>query len=98
MSQVNVCNVICKGEKAPFLSPIEFDIYFESLINLKHSKNIFLFPHRVKLNFVLIVLTWKIIYIGVASDPTSDQVLEEASMEDLKAGAMQCTLTVRFRI
>ena len=32
------------------------------------------------------VLSWKIVYIGKASDPASDQILEEAEMEDLEPG------------
>jgi len=31
-------------------------------------------------------LTWRIIYIGQASDPQYDQILQEAEMENLQAG------------
>ena len=37
MSLVNVLNVIVKQARTPFLAPIAFDIYFESVRNLKHS-------------------------------------------------------------
>ena len=36
MSLVNVLNVIAKQSKTPFLSNISFDIYFESVRNLKY--------------------------------------------------------------
>ena len=54
MSLVNVLNVIAKNAKTPFPDEIAFDIYFESVRNLKHS------------------LTWRIIYIGLASDEQYD--------------------------
>lgn len=34
-------------------------------------------------------LTWRILYIGQASDSTQDQVLEEAEMEDIQPGQMK---------
>ena len=37
MSLVNVLNVIVKQKMTPFTQPIAFDIYFESVKNLKHS-------------------------------------------------------------
>mmetsp|Transcript_5787 Transcript_5787/g.9231 ORF Transcript_5787/g.9231 Transcript_5787/m.9231 type:complete len:136 (+) Transcript_5787:3-410(+) len=37
MSLVNVLNVIVKQAKTPFMAPISFDIYFESVKALKHS-------------------------------------------------------------
>ena len=39
MSQVNVINVIAHNAKAPFLSPLSFEIFFEALMPLKHSKS-----------------------------------------------------------
>ena len=54
MSLVNVLNVIVKNAKTPFNNEIAFDIYFESVRNLKHA------------------LTWRIIYIGQASDDQYD--------------------------
>jgi hypothetical protein len=39
MSQVNVINVIAHNAKAPFLSGISFEIFFEALQALKHSKS-----------------------------------------------------------
>eukprot|EP00347_Sterkiella_histriomuscorum_P009207 403342116 len=71
MSQVNVINVIAHNAKAPFLSKISFEIFFEALQPL--SK----------------ILTWRIVYIGQASDPAYDQVLEEAEMDELQAGQMK---------
>tara|TARA_B110000285_G_scaffold216606_1_gene264064 strand:+ start:118 stop:378 length:261 start_codon:yes stop_codon:yes gene_type:complete len=76
MSLVNVLNVIVKESKTPFTHPIAFDIYFESVKNLKHS------------------LTWRIIYIGQASNDEYDQVLEEAEMDCEVAGRMMFTLEV----
>ena len=54
MSLVNVLNVIVGQSKTQFQENIKFDIYFESVRNLKHS------------------LTWRIIYIGLASDDQYD--------------------------
>ena len=76
MSLVNVLNVIVKQSKTPFQAPISFDIYFETVKNLKHS------------------LTWRIIYIGQASNDAYDQVLEEAEMDCEVAGRMTFTLEV----
>ena len=76
MSLVNVLNVIAKQSKTPFLSNISFDIYFESVRNLKNS------------------LTWRIIYIGQASNDDYDQILEEAEMDCEVARRMQFTLEV----
>jgi ASF1 like histone chaperone len=39
MSLVNVINVVCGNAKAPFLSNVSFDIYFEALQPLPKSKN-----------------------------------------------------------
>jgi len=38
MSQVNVINVIAHNAKAPFLTPLSFEIFFEALQPLRHSK------------------------------------------------------------
>ena len=40
MSQVNVINVIAHNAKAPFLSKISFEIFFEALQPLSKSKSI----------------------------------------------------------
>ena len=39
MSQVNVINVIAHNAKAPFLSAISFEIFFEALQHLTKSKS-----------------------------------------------------------
>ena len=39
MSQVNVINVIAHNAKAPFLTPLSFEIFFEALQPLRHSKD-----------------------------------------------------------
>ena len=85
MSLVNVINVICNTAKAPFTSTVSFDVFFEVQSQLKHSKS---FP----LTFA--DLTWRIIYIGHASDIQYDQVLEDADMEELEAGQMKFTFEV----
>ncbi|TNV73277.1 hypothetical protein FGO68_gene15805 [Halteria grandinella] len=71
MSQVNVINVIAHNAKAPFLTPLSFEIFFEALQPLRHT------------------LTWRIIYIGQASDSGMDQILEEAEMEEIQPGQMK---------
>jgi hypothetical protein len=38
MSQVNVINVIAHNAKAPFLTPLSFEIFFEALQPLRKSK------------------------------------------------------------
>ena len=76
MSLVNVLNVIVKQSKTPFMAPIAFDIYFESVRSLKHP------------------LTWRIVYIGQASNDSFDQILEEAEMDCDVAGRMTFTLEV----
>lgn len=40
MSQVNVINVIAHNAKAPFLTPLSFEIFFEALQPLRHSKHL----------------------------------------------------------
>ena len=76
MSLINVLNVIVKKPRTAFQESIDFDIYFESVKNLKHS------------------LTWRIIYIGQASNDDYDQILEEAEMDCEVAGRMKFTLEV----
>jgi len=43
-----------------------------------------------------LALTWRIIYIGQASDPQYDQILEEADMENLQAGQMKFVFEVSY--
>ena len=45
---------------------------------------------------LLLVLTWRVVYIGQASDPANDQILEEAEMEDLSAGQMKFVFEVSY--
>ena len=71
MSQVNVINVVAHNAKAPFLTPLSFEIFFEALQPLRHA------------------LTWRIVYIGQASDSNCDQMLEEAEMEEIQPGQMK---------
>ena len=80
MSLVNVLNVIVKQNKQNFTDPIQFEIFFESVKNLKHS------------------LTWRIIYIGQASNDEYDQILEEAEMDCEVAGRMTFTLEVSNKL
>lgn len=49
----------------------------------------------LKLN---VALTWRIVYIGQASDPNNDQVLEEAEMEDIQSGQMKFVFEVRLAL
>ena len=65
MSQVNVINVIAHNAKAPFLSGLSFEIFFEALQPLKHGNS---FPVLTQ----ILVLTWRILYIGSASDSIYD--------------------------
>ena len=44
------------------------------------------------------VLSWKIRYIGQASDEQYDQILEEAEMEDLEPGQMRFVFEVIISI
>jgi len=71
MSQVNVINVIAHNPKAPFLTPLSFEIFFEALQPLRHT------------------LTWRVVYIGLASDSSQDQILEEAEMDSIQPGQMK---------
>ena len=38
MAQVNVINVLAHNAKAPFASPLSFEIFFEAQTNLKYRK------------------------------------------------------------
>lgn len=49
MAQVNVINVIAHNAKAPFESPISFEIFFEALQPLSKSK-FFLISNFLMLN------------------------------------------------
>jgi hypothetical protein len=64
-------------------------------LTLSHEKCLLLprFYWSGSLNKIL-VLTWRIIYIGQASDPNNDQVLQDAEMEELQAGQMKFILEV----
>jgi hypothetical protein len=75
MSQVNVINVIAHNAKAPFLTPLSFEIFFEALQPLRHIKSLnhslqllimlwHIFMQLYKPLYVNIALTWRIIYIG----------------------------------
>lgn len=41
-------------------------------------------------------MTWRIVYIGQASDPAFDQVLEEAEMDEIQAGQMKFIFEVSY--
>lgn len=41
------------------------------------------------------MLTWRVVYIGQASDPVCDQVLEEAEMDNIQPGQMKFVFEVR---
>ena len=44
---------------------------------------------------ILIALTWRIVYIGQASDADKDQILEEAEMDEIQPGQMKFVFEVR---
>ena len=121
MSQVNVINVIVNKPKTTFAEPISFEIFFEALQPLKHSKSssrimaisksaccdlsqsflkqsLSLAPFTtykcLTLKFCSEGLTWRIVYIGAASDPQFDQVLEEAEMDCSQPGQMRFVFEV----
>ena len=94
MSQVNVINVVVNESKTQFTEPISFDIFFEALQPLKHSKSTLHLQPNILTHSIDI--TWKIVYIGQANDPARDQVLEEAEMEELQAGQMRFTFQVNY--
>lgn len=53
MSQVNVINVIAHNAKAPFLTPLSFEIFFEALQPLRHSKCFLRLPcENIKIMFL----------------------------------------------
>ena len=43
----------------------------------------------------LLALTWRIVYIGQASDSEKDQILEEAEMDEIQPGQMKFVFEVR---
>jgi hypothetical protein len=88
MSSVVILNVIATNSRSNFRAPVGFDIFFEVLEPLKHS--IVYFSHNDK----FADLTWRIIYIGQASNTAYDQLLEEAEMEGLQPGQMKFLLEV----
>jgi hypothetical protein len=88
MSQVNVINVIAHNSKSPFGSQISFEIFFEALQPLRHSNSL-LFDALLKHIILNIGLTWRIVYIGQASNPAYDQILEEAEMDNIMPGQMK---------
>ena len=49
---------------------------------------------NAKSYFFLAALTWRILYIGQASDPQYDQVLEEAEMDCSNPGQMKFVFEV----
>ena len=89
MSQINVINVIAHNAKAPFLSPLSFEIFFEALQPLVHSK--YTTYERI---YAFLALTWRIVYIGQASDSQMDQILEEAEMDEIQPGQMKFVFEV----
>ena len=48
------------------------------------------------LTHFLIALTWRIVYIGQASDSEKDQILEEAEMDEIQPGQMKFVFEVIF--
>lgn len=53
MAQVNVINVIAHNAKAPFESPISFEIFFEALQPLSKSKFPLKYARKMKLLHML---------------------------------------------
>lgn len=51
----------------------------------------------MNLKSAFIVLTWRIVYIGSASDSMYDQVLEEAEMDDIQPGQMKFVFEVKLK-
>ena len=43
---------------------------------------------------LLLALTWRIVYIGQASDSEKDQILEEAEMDEIQPGQMKFVFEV----
>ncbi len=48
------------------------------------------------LNFI--ALTWRIVYIGQASDSEKDQILEEAEMDEIQPGQMKFVFEVLIKL
>jgi hypothetical protein len=42
----------------------------------------------------ILAMTWRIVYIGQASDPAYDQILEEAEMDEIQPGQMKFVFEV----
>jgi hypothetical protein len=93
-----VINVIAHNAKAPFLTPLSFEIFFEALQPLRHSKpklsSSTFYHFENLLTHILIALTWRIVYIGQASDSEKDQILEEAEMDEIQPGQMKFVFEV----
>ena len=83
MSSIHVTNVIPYNLKGPFSTPFKFDISFECYSAL--VSGIF---------HIIIVIEWKIIYIGSASDEKFDQVLDTVEVGPLSCGSMKFTFEV----
>ena len=45
-----------------------------------------------------IALTWRIVYIGQASDSEKDQILEEAEMDEIQPGQMKFVFEVLIKL
>lgn len=85
MSSVNVTNVIPHNTKGPFSTPFKFDISFECYSPISDG------------NFSSsLVIEWKIIYIGSASDEKYDQVLDTVEVGPLACGSMKFTFEVEW--
>jgi hypothetical protein len=85
MSKVNVINVLVCKPQARFHEQISFEIFFEALEPLQHGKYFILY-------YKITALTWRIVYIGQASNPAYDVVLQEAEMGCEQAGQMRFVL------
>lgn len=48
----------------------------------------------ISLKLFVIALTWRIVYIGQASDSEKDQILEEAEMDEIQPGQMKFVFEV----
>eukprot|EP00826_Nyctotherus_ovalis_P024709 TRINITY_DN1907_c0_g2_i1.p1 TRINITY_DN1907_c0_g2~~TRINITY_DN1907_c0_g2_i1.p1 ORF type:complete len:209 (+),score=47.20 TRINITY_DN1907_c0_g2_i1:55-627(+) len=80
MSSVNVTNVIPHNTKGSFTTPFKFDISFECYSPIVDGTS-----------SSLLVIEWKVIYIGSASDDKYDQVLDTVEVGPLACGSMKFT-------
>ena len=74
--------------------------YSSRLYNLSDTVRIHLkafLPNLIcpeNLTQLLLALTWRIVYIGQASDSEKDQILEEAEMDEIQPGQMKFVFEV----